>query len=95
MLVYHKSELVGTYEISKNMKIRLPEEKLYDIEVQLTVRKGIVFGLSLVNTVSKGFFELTKQEYKQGSYAPIDEIQTASFAVRTPGGILGRGSYSG
>lgn len=45
--------------------------------VEFYVKKAMVYGLTVVNTVNKGFIRVQKETFPQGSYAPMQEIQTA------------------
>lgn len=68
--IFHDETLIHNLPIKEGMKLKLIEDKLYDFEIGFKVNGGIVYGLSIVNSIYKSFIRLNKDDHKQGTFAP-------------------------
>lgn len=60
MKIYDDGTLVHNSDVSKDVNLVLGEDKLYDVEIHFHLKKAIVYGLTIVNSIYKSIIRLSK-----------------------------------
>jgi len=58
--VFDGHKLVLDLPFDTAFKLRLEENKVYEIFLEFDLRNGLAYGLDIVNSIYKGFIRLTK-----------------------------------